>query len=370
MTELTLPDNLEGVTDSWLTEALRSNGVIHNAKVTISRTEDIGTGTGFMGTLARLYLEYDTPEEGAPETLVVKLPATSPENLMVALTLNFYEREVNFYRYAASISKFRTPITYHIDMDDSGQNFVLLLEDLGEAVVDQVEGGSGETSYKALMELARFHAQFAPMVQNDELDWALNSMDTDYVALNDALYRQSVEPALKNFESHFSPTTRKLAIDLADKITPLMNAQVKEAYTLIHGDFRLDNLFMGRLPPREGFPETGLAVVDWQICCKAEGPFDLAYHLCNIDISIRREIEERVLKDYYEILVSNGVKNYPRDTFMIQYRRFILFSLLYSISIAGTLDLANERGVDLARTYLDRTLAAIEDHRSYEVVPG
>ena len=79
MAELTLPGNLEGLTDSWLTEALRSNGVIQNAKVTISGTEEIGAGTGLMGTLARLYLEYDTPEEGAPKTLVVKLPTTAPK---------------------------------------------------------------------------------------------------------------------------------------------------------------------------------------------------------------------------------------------------------------------------------------------------
>jgi hypothetical protein len=45
MAELTLPGNIEGVTDSWLTEALRSNGVIQNANVTTLMLRVV-TGTG------------------------------------------------------------------------------------------------------------------------------------------------------------------------------------------------------------------------------------------------------------------------------------------------------------------------------------
>lgn len=50
---------------------------------------------------------------------------------------------------------------------------------------------------------------------------------------------------------------------MADKIAPLMQDRVAEGVTMIHGDNRLDNLFMGDLPPREGFPDSGLAVIDW-----------------------------------------------------------------------------------------------------------
>jgi thiamine kinase-like enzyme len=157
--------------------------------------------------------------------------------------------------------------------------------------------------------------------------------------------------------------------DLYDKIPPLMQKREQAGLTLIHGDYRLDNMFMGNLPPREGFPKTGLAVVDWQINCIAECGFDLAYHMCSIDIETRRKLERQALQDYHQILVENGIQGYSFDYFKEQYRRYILFSLLYGISVAGNLDLANERGVELARTFLDRTLTAIEDNKSGDLMP-
>ena len=138
---------------------------------------------------------------------------------------------------------------------------------------------------------------------------------------------------------------------------------------MIHGDYKLDNLFMGNLPKRQGFPDSGLAVIDWQICCKAECVADLAYHMCSLDIETRREIEKKALNDYYETLVEGGIKNYPFDTMMIQYRRALLFSLLYAIGLAGIADKGNERGMELCRVLLDRTLAAIEDNNCSEVMP-
>jgi hypothetical protein len=73
---------------------------------------------------------------------------------------------------------------------------------------------------------------------------------------------------------------------------------------------------------------------------------------------------------FFHFLAANYATAHSLRSFEAQRTLSFHFFLLYSISIAGTLDLANERGVELARTYLDRTLAAIEDHRSYEVVPG
>lgn len=96
---------------------------------------------------------------------------------------------------------------------------------------------------------------------------------------------------------------------------------------------------------------------------------DLAYHMCSLDIETRREIEKKALGEYLEILVADGIKAYPFDTFMIQYRRALLIALLYAISPAGTADKGNERGMELCRVLLDRTLAAIEDNNCGEVMP-
>lgn len=369
MSNLSIPASLDGLTPEWLTSSLRSGGTIQAASVTAAQTTEIGAGTGLMSSIGRIELEYDRAEPDAPKSLIVKVKASAPENLLVALTFSFYKREVDFYRFAAPISCLRTPRSYYLDIDESGQNFVMLLEDLGEATVDQVRGAPADLSYHALMELARYHVQFAPMVQSNEMDWVIDSAADDYVALNSGIYQAALEPALNNFSDNFTPATRKVAVDLYDKIPPLMQNRIKEGLTLIHGDYRLDNMFMGSLPPREGFPETGLAVVDWQINCIAECGFDLAYHMCSIDTQTRRKIEDQVLRDYHRVLTENGIEGYPFDYFKEQYRRYILFSLLYAISVAGNLDLANERGVDLAKTILDRVLAAIEDNKSGDLIP-
>ncbi|MEW6185693.1 MAG: phosphotransferase [Thermodesulfobacteriota bacterium] len=369
MAIVAIPNSLAEINEAWLTDVLRSTETIKKARVTSCRIEPIGAGTGFMADLGRLHLTYDLKEEGAPQSLVVKVPASAPENLMVALTFSFYQREMNFYRYAAPISCLRTPRSYYLDVDQSGQKFVMLLEDLGPALLDQIKGASAENTYQAIIELAKFHVQFAPQVQKGEMNWLMDSADPGYVALNSGIYQMALEPALKNFGDHFNPSTRRVAENLYDKIPWLMTDRVKEALTLIHGDYRLDNMFMGKLPPRKDFPLEGLAVVDWQICCIAEGGFDVGYHMCSISTDTRREIERKSLETYYRILTENGIGNVPFPDFLVRYKRSILFTLLYGISVAGNLDLGNERGVTLTKIMLDRILLAIEDHQAGDLMP-
>jgi len=63
------------------------------------------------------------------------------------------------------------------------------------------------------------------------------------------------------------------------------------------------------------------------------------------------------------------MEGYPFDYFKEQYRRYLLFSSLYGISVTGNLDWANERGVEMARTFLDQILAAIVINKSGELIP-
>lgn len=47
----------------------------------------------------------------------------------------------------------------------------------------------------------------------------------------------------------------------------------RRTQTLVHNDFRLDNLFLG-------LPDAPLAVVDRQLLLRGPGPVDAAYFLC------------------------------------------------------------------------------------------
>ncbi len=369
MDTLSIPNSPAELSVDWLNQALKSTGTIKQASVSSFAIEAMGEGMGFNGTLARVTLDYDLQEEGAPKTLITKHVATAPENHMIALTLKFYQREVDFYRYAAEESLLRSPIPYYADIDETGEKFVLLLEDFGKASVDQIKGTTADTCYIAIKELAKFHAQFAPKVQNNEMEWLQDAAEEEYVGMTSAIYSGSLEPALENFKDQFSPAMRELAVNMASKVPQLLQNRPPKGVTLIHGDYKLDNLFMGKLPKREGFPDSGLAVVDWQICCKAECVADLAYHMCSLDIETRREIEDKALHDYYATITAAGMTGYSYDSFIIQYKRALLFSLVYAVGLAGTSDKGNERGMELCRVLLDRTLAAIDENNCGEVMP-
>ena len=81
MTTPAIPNSMADMDSAWLTEALKANGTIQKARVTSFRTESVGAGTGLMADLARVYLDYDIPEAGAPKTLIAKTPSSAPENL-------------------------------------------------------------------------------------------------------------------------------------------------------------------------------------------------------------------------------------------------------------------------------------------------
>ena len=60
--------------------------------------------------------------------------------------------------------------------------------------------------------------------------------------------------------------------DLASNVIRMLDGIAGRPQTLVHGDFRADNLFFGG--PDGG---QGLAAIDWQVSSRGGGAFDLAY---------------------------------------------------------------------------------------------
>jgi hypothetical protein len=84
----------------------------------------------------------------------------------------------------------------------------------------------------------------------------------------------------------------------------------------------------------------------------------------------RRAIEMDVLRAYHEKLLERGVNNYSFDQCFDDYRISAMFCLVYPVVAGGNLDLANERGVTLAKTMLDRSIATILDLDCDEMIPA
>ena len=87
------------LTAEWLTDALREAGELTEGRVCSVDHSLIGTGK--MGDNVRLQLNYEGAQ-GAPKTLVAKLPAGDETARSMAGALGAYYNESMFYRHLAS----------------------------------------------------------------------------------------------------------------------------------------------------------------------------------------------------------------------------------------------------------------------------
>ena len=103
---------------------------------------------------------------------------------------------------------------------------------------------------------------------------------------------------------------------------------------------------------------------------RGAGAFDLAYFLSgNVSTEVRRSIEMDLLKHYTDILRENGVREYGLEPCLEDYRFGVLFCLLYSVIVIGTLDPTNARGVAVFHANFERVAAAITDLDAGAMMP-
>jgi hypothetical protein len=76
-----------------------------------------------------------------------------------------------------------------------------------------------------------------------------------------------------------------------------------------------------------------------------------------------------LLKHYTDILRENGVREYGLERCLEDYRFGVLFCLLYSVIVIGTLDPTNARGVAVFHANFERVAAAITDLDAGAMMP-
>ena len=136
--------------------------------------------------------------------------------------------------------------------------------------------------------------------------------------------------------------------------------------TLVHGDYRADNLFFGG-PDGDG---SAIAAVDWQVSSRGGGVFDLAYFLSgNVTPETRRASEKELLQLYVRTLAESGVAGFGFDDCFEAYRFGVLYCLVYSVIVIGTLDPSNARGLAMFHTSFERVATAIADLDAAATMP-
>lgn len=366
MAGLSFPSAPDLVTPEWLTSVLRDAGAIGSASVRSLSTERVGEGVGFVGQLARFTLEYDRASPGAPRTLIGKFPVADEAIRQIAATYGLYRCEVNFYREIAGIISMRTPRCYFSAMNDSATEFVLLLEDLSETgrVGDQVIGCTLNEARLALGELATFHASWWQHEALDRMSWLPRLTDLGRTSATEA-YPQNWESCLERFGHMLSPEIHRAAPSLGEKLAALMDRFEQAPHTIVHADYRLDNLFFGN--PGSDYE---LAVIDWQITCRGVVAFDVANFVgLNLETEVRRQNEDALLEHYHRVLVKQGVGDYSLESLKDDYVLSLLAHLCSEIGHIATFDPANERGEQLLALILGRSATAVMDLRALDALP-
>ena len=347
-----LPRHPDDVTPEWLTTALRAHGL--DVRVGSIRRAGLGEGLGMMSGLERLELTYD--EGAGPPVVVLKMPATNDANRAVAEAFDLYGREVRFYRDVAPRSAAWTPTVYHADID--GDDFVLLLEDLSaHRLGDQVEGCSLEESRAGMEWLGKHHASF----WDDVADPALDFMPDVWPSYSSDALQQGCahgwDVMVETFGAVLPDHIRSLKERYLAAAPRMFEWMATSPLTVVHGDFRMDNLFFAAAAGQEP-----LVAIDWQGCLRGRAAQDIGYFMSgSIPIELRRAHERELIGVWHRQLVANGVTGYSAEDAWEDYRRGVLYVWIIAVVIAGTLDPTNERGHRWMSEMLARSVAAIDD---------
>ena len=356
----TFPTVIDEVEAKWLTESLRSSGVLSaDSRVTEFDVEPIGMGVGIMGLLYRLSMRYDAAGAG-PATVVAKFASTDPTARHVSRVFRFYEKEVGFYRNFVALTPIPTTACYSASHDPETDDFVLLFEDVGDAIVhSQVDGCPPDAALLTVRNLARHHAAFADSPLFDDPDFAWLPFGSDPPTPEGVIQgmADSWEPFQEKFPELVTSELEAIMERFAGSARSLLTVKEGRPITLLHGDFRLDNLFFS--------PDGEVTTIDWQVCAKGPFAYDLAYFVTqSLTIDDRRAHETVLIDAYLDELRDAGV-SHDRDMFMADYRSTAMFCLCYPIQ-SGRVELVNDRARALIVDMFNRAMTAIQDHHATE----
>jgi hypothetical protein len=336
----------EALTAAWLTQAL-------GADVTDVEVQRVGTGQ--MGEAYRLALTGPAVDSGSvPATMIAKLPTPDPGSR--DFLHNSYAIEVTFYRDLAAGLAVSVPTSYYAEMStdpDQRGVFTLLLEDLAPADQgDQIAGCPPEVARAAVVNLAGLHApRWADPTLLDVEGLSLATAEEAEMA--DAMFADAVETTLGMLGDLVSAEDAATLREVAPYAGRFLMAG-HDRFTLVHGDYRLDNLLI--------HPDGRLWAVDWQTLTLGFGARDAAFMVTTgLSVPDRRAHERDLVGAYHQRLVDLGVDGYDAAQAWEDYRlgQFqVPVIAIFGCAFAST---HTERGHRMFGAMLERGAAAIRD---------
>ena len=344
-----IPQRSKELTAEWFTEIMG-----RDATVSAVRREDIGTNVGFMGEVIRCHLTWDTMSEPTsnptsdhttdtdlPTSVIVKVPTQVDANFAAGDALQSYEREIVVYQKLRPSLGLPMPEFIYGAMDPdpapwmqrlvlflfehlpigainwviaqflklsgkSKRRYILVLEDIADArAPSQMAGGSLDDARQSLEVLARFHP--TNWMRTDAAETYERIWHADRASrVFQASYVRNREGFVERFGEAIGPE-RLARLDEIQTRVPEISAELgREPWSLLHGDYRLDNVLFR--------PNGEIVVLDLQGLGSGRPAIDVAYFITTALTGDHREQEQNLLRTYHDALIAAGVTGYSFDT--------------------------------------------------------
>jgi aminoglycoside phosphotransferase (APT) family kinase protein len=189
----------------------------------------------------------------------------------------------------------------------------------------------------ALRELAALHAPRWGDPSLARIEW-LEGPSGERARITSDFYRL----VLAGFVERFGPKLDASAVRIIERLAEVLDHELAlddAPQTIIHRDFRVDNLLFG-----DGITAPPVTVVDWQTLGRGAAASDVAYFLGASLRSEERRANERALVELYlSELARRGVRDLDSDRFFDQYRRHSTSGIVMAV-VASMVVEVTERG--------------------------
>jgi len=324
-------------TSEFMTSLFR--GLLRDQALTVEavRAVPLALKTAHTANLYRLQLAYQDRDHCGPMSVIAKLP--DQLHVLVDNRRIFQpgSKEEWFYRCIAPVGSITVPRCYFGQTSRETGEAVLLLEDLGQLEpVSQVEGVSEADIRLAITQIARFSAHWWNRTGTREFD-ELRRIAGDAAVGEEKVKRLFVEAwplFVKNARFAIPDSVRELGDRLVETGLPTQALTVKSPLTLVHGDFRVDNLLFSDVQGART-----CIVLDWEdvaIDCPLR---DVAWLIAGCVPALSATLELALLKHYYDCLrkqASGGHAGYAFTDCVSDYRMCMMSQFVQGV-LSGTI---------------------------------
>ncbi len=306
----------------WLTDVLRDRALLGPG----DRVVGISTatvGTGQMADTVRFTLDYE-PAGAGPVSVIGKFTSPDAQSHATGRIMRAYEVEVRFYAEVAPRVAVRHPHLLFGAVDPEEAWFTLLLEDLaGAEPGDELVGCDASVAAAALEQMAGLHGPCWESADLAASPWVNRSTPE-----SDAFTASVVTGVFPGFLDRYGERLDPPHVALLEAFVPRLGdwmARPQGPRTVLHADFRLDNLLF---TPDDPAP----VVVDYQTVTWGSGAYDLAYFVGGcLEPAERRAHADDLVAGYHAALVARGVGDYPLDALRSDYRKECFGGLMMAV---------------------------------------